>query len=372
MPDLQQDVVDLTRRLLAFDTINPPGQEIQSMEFCASWLRNIGFECTLHRHSATRGSLIATRGTGEGRSLCLSGHLDTVPLGDAPWRWSPFNGQVEGDRLFGRGSSDMKGAVAAFMLACRETPSIKGGVTILLTAGEETGCDGARWLAEAGLLPEAGAMIVGESSDNRPLSGHKGAYWLKLMASGRTAHGATPELGVNAILKAAPLLARLADFTLDVRHPVMGSATWNLSTIHGGLNINSVPDCCELTLDLRSVEGIDHPEIRRRVEELAGVEFNVEVLLDLPAVWSDPGQVWFAKAIQTISRVTGITYDPGVASYFTDASILKPRMNDLPVMILGPGSLDQPHRTDEHVLISRLVEAVEIYSALLREWDYRM
>lgn len=369
MSDLQQDIVNLTRQLLAFDTINPPGQEMQSMAFCASWLRDIGFDCTLHSHSAARGSLIATRGTGEGLPLCLCGHLDTVPLGNSVWRFPAFEGQVDGNRLFGRGSSDMKGAVAAFMLACRETTSIKGGVTILLTAGEETGCDGARWLAEAGLLPEAGAMIVGESSANRPLAGHKGAYWLKLTASGRTAHGATPELGVNAILKAAPLLAHLAEFTFDVRHPVMGAATWNLSTIHGGFNINSVPDFCELTLDLRSVEGITHPEIRRKVEELAGPEFDVEVLLDLPAVWSDPAQSWFANAMQTVSRVTGITYQPGVASYFTDASILKPAMNDLSVMILGPGSLDQPHRSDEHVLISHLVEAVKIYSALLLEWD---
>lgn len=369
MRDSRNEVVDLTRKLLAFDTINPPGQEAQAMAFCASWLGAVGFECVLHRHSDERASLVATRGVRDGTSLCLSGHLDTVPLGDLPWQWPPFDGHVEGDKLFGRGSSDMKGAVAAFMLACRDTPQVRGGVTILLTAGEETGCDGARWLVESGTVPKAGAMIVGESTGNRPFAGHKGAYWLKLIARGKTAHGATPERGVNAIMKAASLATRLNELTLGAHHPVMGDATWNVGTIRGGININSVPDYCELTLDMRSVEGADHREFHRKVKELAGPELDIEVLLDLPAVWSDPDCAWFAKATQTISRVTGVTSRPGSVNYFTDASILKPAMGDVPVMVLGPGSPDQPHSTNEHVLISRLSEAVEIYGALLQDYD---
>ena len=86
--------------------------------------------------------------------------------------------------------------------------------------------------------------------------------------------------------------------------------------------------------------------------------------MDLPPVWSDPAEGWFAKSSRTVSRITGITSDPAVANYFTDASILKPAMNDIPVMILGPGSSDQPHRTDEYVLVPRLVEAVDIYGHL--------
>jgi succinyl-diaminopimelate desuccinylase len=369
MPTGKDELVELTRSLLAFDTTTPLGNERQAMEFCAAWLQGIGFDCLLHPHSESRASLVATRSEAGGQPLCLSGHLDVVPIGKQPWRLPPFEGQVSGDRLFGRGASDMKGAVAAFLLACRETPSVKGGVTILLTAGEETGCDGARWLAEQGLLPEAGAMIVGESTDNRPLAGHKGAYWLKLRTTGKTAHGAMPDLGVNAIAKALPVLNQLAGLDLAVQHPVMGPATCNLGTIHAGLNINSVPDSCEFTLDLRSVKGIDHAEILRRVEAIAGPEVEVEILLDLPSVWTDPNGRWFSNASATIARVTGEDWHAGAASYFTDASILKPAMNDLPVMILGPGGVDQPHTTNESVQISRLVEAVEIYRALLRDWS---
>ncbi|MGV6875235.1 M20 family metallopeptidase [Pseudochelatococcus sp. B33] len=371
MPAMTQDLVDLARKLIALDTINPPGQESEAVMFCASWLKNIGFDCTVHSHSPTRASLIATRERGSGLPLCFSGHLDTVPLGNAPWTRPPFDGLTEGDWLFGRGSSDMKGGVAAFLLACREVTSVKGGVTIILTAGEETGCDGARWLAEAGVLPAAGAMIVGESTDNRPLAGHKGAYWLKLVTHGKTAHGATPDRGVNAILKATPLLSRLTGLDLGVSHPVMGRATWNLGTIHAGLNTNSVPDRCEMTLDLRSVDGITHAEIRDKMGALAGPDIDIETLLDLPAVWTDPDEPWFAQSAGTIARITGVASEPAVASYFTDASILKPAMQDLPVMILGPGSVDQPHSTDEHIRISRMIEAVELYSALLREWDGR-
>ncbi|WP_116133947.1 M20 family metallopeptidase [Tropicimonas sp. IMCC34043] len=362
------NLVDLTRKLVSFDTINPPGQETDCMEFAAARLEEAGFCCTRHRHSDTRFSIVATRGTGDGLPLCFSGHLDTVPLGNAPWRHDPFAGDIEGDHLFGRGSSDMKGGVAAFILACQAVPRVRGGVAVVLSVGEETGCDGARWLVEAGALPPAGAMIVAESTDNRPLLGHKGVCWLRFRVQGRTAHGATPELGENAILKALPLMTRLATFDPEASHPIMGRATANLGTIHGGINTNSVPDRCEMTLDLRSVAGITHDELRAGLERLAGPEVRIETLLDLPAVWSEPDDPWCARASAVVAEITGVTATPEVANYFTDAAVLKPAMGNIPVLILGPGSMDQPHSTDEFVLISRLIEAQSIYEALLADW----
>lgn len=250
MTDLLTDVVALTRALIGFDTINPPGREAPAMRFCQELLERAGFACRLIDHGKHRASLIAERGPGGG--LCFSGHLDTVPLGRAPWSREAHGGAVEGDRLYGRGSSDMKGGVAAFLVAAARSGA---PVTVLLTAGEETGCDGARWLAEAGRLPRVRAMIVGESTGNRPLAGHKGALWLKLSTEGRTAHGAAPHLGINAIGLMATTLARLTGWQPEAHHPRMGRATANLGTIRAGINVNSVPDLCELTVDLRSVEG---------------------------------------------------------------------------------------------------------------------
>lgn len=360
MTDLLTDVVALTRALIGFDTINPPGREAPAMRFCQELLERAGFACRLIDHGKDRASLIAERGPGGG--LCFSGHLDTVPLGRAPWSREAHGGAVEGDRLYGRGSSDMKGGVAAFLVAAAQSGV---PVTVLLTAGEETGCDGARWLAEAGLLPRVRAMIVGESTGNRPLAGHKGALWLKLSTEGRTAHGAAPHLGINAIGLMAPTLARLTGWQPEAHHPRMGRATANLGTIRAGINVNSVLDLCELTVDLRSVEGVDHAALAAEARGLCDPAVRVETLLDLPAVWTEPEDPWFACAAAQVRAVTGPAEGPDCATYFTDASILKPAMGDPAVMILGPGSVDQPHGTDEHVLVSRLAEAVEIYAALI-------
>lgn len=362
MNQLLQDVTALTRRLVAYDTVNPPGQEARAMQLCADLLAGIGFECRMMAYGNDRAGLVATRGTGAG--LCFSGHLDTVPLGRAPWQYPPHGGEMVNDRLYGRGTSDMKGGVAAFMVAAALTsPDI--GVSIILTPGEETGCDGARWMIETGVLPRAKAMIVGESTDNQPVAGHKGALWLKLTSQGRTAHGATPELGRNAIARMAPTLARLCDFDPGVTHPRMGATTCNIGTLHAGKNTNSVPDLCELTVDLRSVEGLAHADLVQKIQDLCDPGIGLDTLIDLPAVWTDTTQPWFAASSKIALSMTEHQGHRDCVNYFTDASLLKTAMEDLPVMILGPGQIDQPHVTDEYVRLPRLAEAVEIYAALI-------
>lgn len=367
LPTNLTDVIALTQSLISFDTINPPGQEAEAMQFCASLLETIGLDYRLIDHGNGRSSLVAQRGSGGG--LCFSGHLDTVPLGGATWTYPPHEGRIVDAKIYGRGSSDMKGGVAAFMVAAAQSPRDLP-LSIILTAGEETGCDGAHWLAEAGELPKVGALIVGESTDNHPLAGHKGALWLKLQARGRTAHGATPELGVNAINAMSATLSRLGPFQPDVVHPMMGRATCNLGTLQAGININSVPDLCELTVDLRSVQGVTHAQLKQAVRDRCDPELKMETLLDLPSVWTDPNDAWFASAAAMVRTITGQAEGPACATYFTDASILKPALGDPPVMILGPGQVDQPHGTDEYVRVSRLVEAVGIYAALIASSGY--
>src|SRR5262249_12386324 len=150
-------------------------------------------------------------------------------------------------RLYGRGSSDMKSGVAAFVIAAQHLAKhlrASPGVVLVIAAGEETGCDGSRHLvAVNGALGEAGAIVIAEPTGNYPLVGHKGALWLHARATGVTAHGSMPDRGVNAIYKAARAVAKLERFAFAGKpHPVLGSPTLNVGTINGGFNINSVPD----------------------------------------------------------------------------------------------------------------------------------
>src|SRR6266498_2846770 len=133
-------------------------------------------------------------------------------------------------------------------------------------AGEETGSEGAFALARRGMRGQAGALVVAEPTTNRPLCGHKGALWLKATTRGVTAHGSMPEKGVNAIYAAARAVGRLEAFDFNVaRHPVMGAPTLNVGTLHGGLNLNSVPDRAEIGIDIRTIPGMLHGLLRDQI-----------------------------------------------------------------------------------------------------------
>lgn len=184
--------VALTQELVRFNTINPPGAERPCAERLAALLEAAGFAVELVPFGEGRAQLIARIGGKADRlPLAFTGHIDVVPLGAQPWSVDPFAAEIKDGKLYGRGSSDMKSVVAAFVTACIALAGrLPGtpGLLLVITAGEETGCTGAAALANAD-LGKAGALVVAEPTGNRPLVGHKGALWLEAEtgASPRTA-----------------------------------------------------------------------------------------------------------------------------------------------------------------------------------------
>lgn len=370
--DSAVDPVDLTRRLVAVDTVNPPGRETDCAEPLAELLLANGFTVQRYRLAEGRTGLIAR--IGRAPFLAFTGHLDTVPLGTAAWSRDPFGADVVGDRLYGRGSSDMKAGVAAFCaaaLAERAAAQAGPGVELVITAGEETGSEGARAMAEAGLLGTAGALVVAEPSSSRLLCGHKGALWLRASALGVTAHGAMPEHGVNAVYKAGHALRRLETLDLGVApHPALGRATLNVGTVQAGANLNSVPDRAEIGIDLRSLPGMDHARLRTWLaERLGDTVDDWAVLVDLPAVWTDPEAPWVRRALAATRAEHDGPQDPMAgASYFTDAAVLTPAYGGVPTIVLGPGDADQAHQTDESCSVTEIGRSTAIYRRLVRDW----
>jgi succinyl-diaminopimelate desuccinylase len=364
--------LELTQTLLGFDTINPPGAEEACAHHLGKLLQDAGFSCSYHRFGPGRASLIARSGRGGRTPLCLTGHLDTVPLGDAPWQDDPFQGVVRDGRLYGRGSTDMKSGLAAFTVAATEMARHEPDLVLVFTAGEETGAEGAAELARAPAeLGQAGAILVGEPTSNAPLLGHKGALWLKAHARGVTAHGSMPERGVNAVYKAGHMLTKLENFELDVpTHEVLGRATLNVGTIQGGLNLNSIPDHCELTVDIRTVPGSAHPQLRGRLREALAPDLDdLNVLVDLEHVWTDPSDEWVRSVYSIMEEISGTRPEPGGASYFTDASVLKATYGGVPTVILGPGEPSMAHQTDEYCEVARIDQAVEAYKRIIDHWQ---
>jgi succinyl-diaminopimelate desuccinylase len=366
------DAVSLTQALLRFDTVNPPGRERDCARHAGGLLKEWGFRVEYHEYEDRRTQVIARAGgTREDQPLCLTGHLDVVPLGAREWARDPFKGETDGDRLYGRGSSDMKAGVAAMLMACRtfarklqSTP----GLVVVLTAGEEAGCVGSRELARTALLGKAGALVVGEPTSNYPLVGHKGSLKFHARFRGVSAHGSMPQLGVNAIYKAAKAIPRLEAFDFGARaHPVMGGPTLNVGTIEGGSSVNAVPDSASIGVDIRTVPGMEHPSILQRISGLLG-EAEIDVFSDLPPVWTEPQQEWVQRVFEICKPYVGEAPEARTAPYMTDAANLLKVYAGAPAVVLGPGEASMAHQTDEYCSMERTRQAVAIYEALIRDW----
>jgi succinyl-diaminopimelate desuccinylase len=373
----QMEAVPLTQCLVRCDTVNPPGNEDTCIAQLESIFAAAGFACWTTEFAPRRTSLLARIGKPGGKhaALCFTGHLDVVPLGSAPWERDPFGAELIDGRLFGRGSSDMKSGVAAFVCAAVSlAPALResAGLSIVLTAGEETGCEGAFHLvgdlAMREMLGSADALLVGEPTGNQPLIGHKGAFWLAASATGKTAHGSMPQRGDNAIYKIARAALALERFDFEVQaHPLMGPPTLNVGTVSGGININSVPDAAQLAIDIRTIAGQDHEHLMRCVCRALGPQIGLRKLLDVPSIYTHSSEPWVARVYAICEGHTGERAQPATVSYFSDAAALREPLGGPPTIILGPGEAAMAHQTDEYCRIDRIHEAEAIYADIIRE-----
>jgi len=367
----QVDVISLTRELISHNTINPPGNEAVVAVKLGKLLTDHGFKVNLPGYEKNRLHLVAEKGiSGSVAPLVLSGHLDTVPLGEKPWKTDPFSGISQGDKIFGRGSSDMKSGVAAMTVAAIEATTgsaPEGGIRLLFTAGEELGCQGVRQLVNTYReLGKASAIIVGEPTANIPAIGHKGALYLNAVAKGKTAHSSMPELGDNAIYKAAKSISRIEAFRFKAeKDPLLGFPTINVGKMLGGLNINSVPDHAEFTMDIRSTTKIQHQSILQSLMVELGDDITLETLVDLHPV-STPESDPFVQLVYDVCRVDRKSKNwPKSLPYVTDGSVLQPHYGGVPTIILGPGEPGMAHQTDEYCFIKNIIQSVSIYKNII-------
>lgn len=331
------------------------------MALVAGLLRGAGFDVVHVPWQPSRPNVVARwRGGGP---LTLAAHLDTVPFDAATWTVDPLGGAVMDGRLYGRGSSDMKAGAAAMVRAALDAAADDAApFTVVFTSAEETGCGGARAVAASGLLDPAPILIVGEATGNDVYFGHKGATWLELAVTGRSAHGSRPELGDSAVHRLADAIVAARNRPVSPPHPVLGQLTTNVGTIAGGQQTNLVPDRASLTIDVRTVPGQDATGIARLLADASGGE--VREILDVPSVWTDPESAVSRRVMATVAAVTGRPSRGAAVAYFTDGAVLAGSVAPA-VYIVGPGDIDQPHTSDEWCHVARIDEATTIYSALL-------
>jgi len=285
----------------------------------------------------------------------------------------PLAGESDGDKLFGRGSSDMKSGVAAMVvmaLRVAKLPARKSGLILVLTAGEETTCEGAQYVAGLdGVLGRAGAIVVGEPTANAPLIAHKGCVRYAIKFTGVAAHGSMPEQGVNAIYRAAGAVRQLADFDFAVpTHPFLGKPTLAVTMINGGTAINMIPAQATISLDIRILPGQTELEIRHKLTAALGADAELQLIHGAASVGTDANHEWVQQVFAIMHGLTGTRPVPAGATYFTDCSVLTPAYGNPPTIILGPGEPEMAHKTDEFCYLSKIEVAGEAYLAIAKEW----
>lgn len=368
---MRVDSVEVSQKLIQFKSVNPPGEEAELIAWLGQLLSDNGVTVETYEFEPNRPSIVArVEGTGDKAPLAFTGHIDVVPLGAKPWTQDPFAGNIVDGKLYGRGATDMKSGVGAFVAATinavKKNKEFRRGITLVITAGEETGCQGAFHLDEIGVLGPTDLLIVAEPSSVRPIVAHKGSVRMEVQARGKTCHSSMPWVGDNAIDKVAEFITRLEKHEFDMPpHPVLGKTTSCVSTINGGQNINSVPDLAKFTVDFRTIPEHDHDELIKEVQELFGDEAEIKVVTNFLGFSTEPTDPAVEPLMQVLEKNLGFRPEPEGAPYFTDASALVPAFNNAPTVVIGPGDFEQCHQTDEFCPVEHILESNRIYEDLI-------
>lgn len=372
----QREIIELTQEAVRRPSENPPGDEAGVAELFRARFEAEGVDaCTYWARHPSRLSMGATLGSGEVADLMFTGHTDTVPLGDrSRWRHSPLGAEIEAGRIYGRGTADMKGPLAAAAMALialkRSSLPLRGKIQFLATADEEMGGgEGAGFLAREKKVKARMALML-EPSHLAVVVAHPGRLLLRLTTRGRPAHASSPELGENAILKMVDVLNALRSLTLCYEpHPYLLKPSVALATtISGGTKDNVIPDTCSMTADIRSLPGQTEQSLLRDVRAcLSGLADEVEFQTDW---WSPPVQTkgcdsLVAAARDAASRVLGRQVQLEGYRACTDSHHWVTHAKIPIVVAFGPGGLEVAHTFDEYIEIDELVQATRIYFDLM-------
>ena len=374
----RDEALSVLTMLIETNTTNPPGNELQLAEKIKALLDGSAAESHIVPCGSGRASLVSRiAGTGQERPVILCGHMDTVPFGD-PDRWSfpPDRLIQEGGRLYGRGTSDMKSGLAAmfcaFQAAARRGQTPRGDIYLALTADEESAGLGAEAIAAE--LPLRGSIIyIAEPTDNAIGVCSKGTLWVSIDVQGRTAHGAYPEKGVNAIDVAYEVYTNVRKYVEGFCHPLLGHATCILSGISGGVKENMVADRCTLTLDIRTTPDLPNEEVLRQMhricDEMCAVRAGAVIRLDVRNDRSPVAITEDAPPVRVLGEIvckcTGEMPVYKGLKFFSDASIFIRHCPEICCIQFGPGRDDCAHIPDEYVEMKKYLDSVVCYNALL-------
>lgn len=375
--DTNSDVVRLTQELLAIDTIDPPGNEEKAAAVVARVLAAEGIASELQFIAPGRTNLIARlSGDGSRPALSMSAHFDTIGVDRSAWTRDPFGGEIAGGKLYGRGSTDMKGGMAAMTLAMialkKSGAKLKGDLLLTLMAAENSSLLGAREMVRAGYFKGVGALLNSEPSSMRLFVSEKGTVWLRATAQGDAGHSAfrdseTGDRG-NAIVRLCRFIDRIHDLDLTApAHRHLKPPTINPGLISGGLSTPLTPPRAVCDIDVRLVPGLEPEAVLAAFKAAAGPHITVEMLDSKPPVDTPDDDPFVRLCLGELRAETGYNGGPEGVPYYSDCAVIAPVL-DLPMVIIGPGEVGHSGRPDEYCEIEKLNASVGVYHRIAERY----
>lgn len=368
-------IATLVSDLVAIPSVNPSiapaeahGEEAVAA-FARDWLERHGVRAWLEEVAPGRFNTVAQVGAGGGAALVLCAHLDTV--GTSGMTIAPFDRRIDGDRIYGRGSYDMKGSVAAIMsaLAALASDRLNGRVLAALVADEEYASAGA---FDFVARHPADACIVTEPSEGDLVLAHKGFVWAEVVAAGRAAHGSRWDLGVSAIGAMGRIIEALERFDRDELRrrvdPLVGPASLHCAMIAGGSGLSTYAQECRLKIERRTIPGETPAQVRDELTAVVagtGAEARVDCFFDRPPLTCDPRAPIVAVVREAVRTVTGrVPRDVGVG-YWMDAAVFGGA--GVATVNYGPAGAGA-HEAVEWVSLASVVETAQVLVAAARSF----
>lgn len=376
-------VMDILKRLIAFDTVSSESN-LALIEYVRDVLASKGIEALIVQdETASKANLFASIGPRHVPGILLSGHTDVVPAAGQAWTVPPFEATVKDGRVYGRGTCDMKGFIALALDAMLQAADLdlNRPLQLALSHDEEIGCVGVRRLLDvlelAPLRPFL--CVVGEPTQMQFAVGHKGKASYRTYCRGQEAHSSLAPRAINAIHLASDFITTLRDSQRRIERSGARDEGYDIpySTVHigridGGKALNIVPNLCTLEFEFRNLPGDDPQllldELRERAEALVSearqvssvAAIDIELMNDYPALETHPS----VEAVRLLHTFAAPGTEHIKVSFGTEGGLFANRLN-VPVVVCGPGSIEQAHKPDEYISHSQLEAGERFLHTLL-------
>lgn len=372
----QDKTIEFHRGLVRIPSVNPPGDCVEAIAFVEKAMVEAGFEIEKIDNDPTQPNLIATYGPEGGKRLLMNAHVDVVPTGErSAWQHDPFGAEIVGDRIYGRGAGDDKASVAAQVMASIAVKTagvpLKGQLIYTAVSDEESGgVHGAALVSER--IPDPDWVIVGEQTFNRVCIGEKGGAGCEIEVTGKTAHGALPWEGANAIEGMAEIIVALRrelwPKVAERTHWAFKPSSASVNMASGGVKANVVPDKATFLIDRRIVPGEDPDECREEIRLIAEQAIQNVPGCTVKVISSWPGKVAseaplddpLVVAMLGANERLGMNTEPTGFSMGTDGRFWQAK--GVPTIIYGPGDPGTAHIPDEWVGIEEIMDATRAYA----------